>query len=99
MSSESKKAGVTSMSAGNHAPALAFRSQKEKIKSTIIMPQQTPFPKILKTKAYGEEVVLTGRTLDEAEKIVDQLIDANGYHLIHPFDDLHIISGQGNHWA
>ena len=39
--------------------------------------------------------MLTGRTLDEAEKMVDQLIDGNGYCLIHPFDDLNIISGQG----
>jgi threonine dehydratase len=92
---EDKKVGVISMSAGNHAQALAFRSQQENIKSTIIMPEQTPFTKISKTKAYGAEVVLTGRTLDEAKKTVDQLIDTHGYRLIHPYDDLNIISGQG----
>ena len=36
---EDKKVGVISMSAGNHAQALAFRSQQENIKSTIIMPE------------------------------------------------------------
>ena len=92
---EDKKVGVISMSAGNHAQALAFRSQQENIKATIIMPEQTPFTKISKTKAYGVEVVLTGRTLDEAKKTVDQLIDTHGYRLIHPYDDLNIISGQG----
>ena len=92
---EDKKVGVISMSAGNHAQALAFRSQQENIKATIIMPEQTPFTKISKTKAYGAEVVLTGRTLDEAKKTVDQLIDTHGYRLIHPYDDLNIISGQG----
>ncbi len=95
LSNEDKKAGVISMSAGNHAQALAFRAQQENIKSTIIMPEQTPFTKITKTKTYGAEVVLTGRTLDEAMKTVNQLIDANGYRLIHPYDDLNIISGQG----
>ena len=95
LTDEDKKVGVISMSAGNHAQALAFRSQQEKIKSTIIMPEQTPFTKISKTKAYGAEVVLTGRTLDEAKKTVDQLIDTHGYRLIHPYDDLNIISGQG----
>ena len=92
---EDKKVGVISMSTGNHAQALAFRSQQENIKSTIIMPEQTPFTKISKTKAYGAEVVLTGRTLDEAKKTVDQLIDTHGYRLIHPYDELNIISGQG----
>ena len=92
---EDKKVGVISMSAGNHAQALAFRSQQENIKATIIMPEQTPFTKISKTKAYGAEVVLTGKTLDEAKKTVDQLIDTHGYRLIHPYDDLNIISGQG----
>ena len=95
LSDEDKRVGVISMSAGNHAQALAFRSQQENIKSTIIMPEQTPFTKISKTKSYGAEVVLTGRTLDEAKETVDQLIEANGYRLIHPYDDLNIISGQG----
>ena len=73
------------MSAGNHAQALAFRSQQEKIKSIIVMPERTPFTKISKTKSYGAEIVLTGRTLDEAKSTVDKLIKKNGFHLIHPF--------------
>ena len=95
LSDEEKKVGVISMSAGNHAQALAFRSQQENITSTIIMPEQTPFTKISKTKAFGAEIVLTGRTLDEAKKTVDNLIQTHGYHLIHPYDDRNIISGQG----
>ncbi len=59
---------MISMSACNHAQALALRSHQENIKSTIIMPEQTPFAKISKTKAYGAEIVLTRRTLDEANK-------------------------------
>ena len=80
LSNESKKTGVITMSAGNHAQALAFRSQQENIKSIIVMPEQTPFTK---------------RTLDEAKFKVDQLINENGFHLIHPFDDPDIIAGQG----
>ena len=47
------------MSAGNHAQAVAFRSQQQGIKSVIVMPEQTPFTKISKTKAYGAEIILT----------------------------------------
>ena len=95
LSNEEKKNGVITMSAGNHAQALAFRSQQENIRSTIVMPEQTPFTKISKTKSYGAEIILTGRTLDEAKSKVDQLIDEHGLHLIHPFDDPNIIAGQG----
>ena len=95
LSNESKKTGVITMSAGNHAQALAFRSQQENIKSIIVMPEQTPFTKISKTMSYGAEIVLKGRTLDEAKFKVDQLINENGFHLIHPFDDPDIIAGQG----
>ena len=90
-----RKSGVITMSAGNHLQALAFRSQQEKIKSIIVMPEQTPFTKISKTRSYGAEIVLTGRKLDEAECKVDQLINKNGFHLFHPFDNPNIIAGQG----
>ena len=95
LSNESKKTGVITMSAGNHAQALAFRSQQEKIKSIIVMPEHTPFTKISKTKSYGAEIVLTGRTLDDAKSKVEQLINKNGFHFIHPFDNPNIIAGQG----
>ena len=94
LSEDAKKTGVIAMSAGNHAQALAFRAQHEKIKSVIIMPEQTPFTKISKTKAYGAEIILKGRSLDEARQTVDELRNKYGYNLIHPYDDVHIINGQ-----
>ena len=67
------------MSAGNHAQAVAFRSQQQGIKSIIVMPEKTPFTKISKTKAYGAEIILTGRTLDESKLTVERLINENGF--------------------
>ena len=92
---KNKKIGVITMSAGNHAQAVAFRSQQQGIKSIIVMPEKTPFTKISKTKAYGAEIILTGRTLDESKLTVERLINENGFQLVHPFDDPHIITGQG----
>ena len=55
------------------------------------MPEQMPLTKIAKTQAYRADVLLTGKTLEESKKIVDQFIEAYGYLLIDPYDDLNII--------
>ena len=81
LNNKSKKTGVITMSEGNHAQALVFRSQQEKIKSIIVMLKQTPFTKISKTKSYGAEIVLTGRPFDDAKSKVEQLLSKNRFIL------------------
>ena len=83
------------MSAGNHAQALAFCARNMEVRATIVMPEQTPFAKVERTRSYGAEIVLTGRDLNECESSVNALIDAHGYTLIHPYDNSHVVAGQG----
>ena len=87
--------GVITMSAGNHAQAVAYHAQRLNVHATIVMPRQTPFAKVERTRAFGAEIVLEGRNLNECEKTVDQLQKERGYSLIHPYDDAHVIRGQG----
>jgi len=87
--------GVITMSAGNHAQAVAYHAQKLNIHATIVMPRQTPFAKVERTRAFGAEIVLEGRNLNECEKTVAELQKQNGYSLIHPYNDAHVIRGQG----
>ena len=90
-----KKKGVIAMSAGNHAQAVAWWAREQGIKATIIMPEQAPFSKVMKTKEYGGNVILKGRTLDEAQSFVSEKINEEGLTLIHPYDDQDVILGQG----
>ena len=62
-----KKSGVITMSAGNHAQAVAFRARDMGMRAMIVMPKQTPFAKTERTKQYGAEIVLEGRNLNECE--------------------------------
>ena len=87
--------GVITMSAGNHAQALAFRARNMGIKATIVMPEQTPFAKVERTRAYGADIVLKGRNLNECEETVNELINTHGYSLIHPYDNADVVAGQG----
>ncbi len=90
-----KQKGVIAMSAGNHAQAVAWWAQKEGIRATIVMPEQAPLSKVMKTKSLGAEVILKGRTLNESQTYVSELIDNKKLTLIHPYDDPNVVIGQG----
>ena len=92
---EQKKMGVIAMSAGNHAQAVAWWAQKENIKATIVMPEHAPLSKVMKTKSLGAEVILKGRTLNESQTYVSELVQNKRLTLIHPYDDPDVVIGQG----
>jgi threonine dehydratase len=87
--------GVITMSAGNHAQAVAYHAQRLGIPATIVMPVPTPFVKIAATRSYGAEVVLHGETVAEAQSRCEQIQSQRGLLLVHPYDDPRIIAGQG----
>jgi threonine dehydratase len=93
---EARKRGVITMSAGNHAQAVAYHARRMGIPAVIVMPAQTPFAKVSRTRAHGAEVVLEGRNLNECEGLVSRLIDERGLSLIHPYDDELVMTGQGS---
>ena len=90
-----KRMGVIAMSAGNHAQAVAWWAQKERVKATIVMPEQAPLSKVMKTKSLGAEVILKGRTLNESQTYVSELVRNKKLTLIHPYDDPNVVIGQG----
>ena len=82
-------------SAGNHAQAVAYHAQQMGIPAVIVMPAQTPFAKVARTRSFGAEVVLEGRNLNECESTVADLIDQRGLTLVHPYDNELVMTGQG----
>jgi threonine dehydratase len=87
--------GVIAMSAGNHAQAVAYHARRLAIPATIVMPVTTPHVKVAATRAFGAEVVLEGETLADTDALASHLITERGLTLVHPYDDPHIIAGQG----
>ena len=90
-----KQRGVIAMSAGNHAQAVAYHAQQMDIPAVIVMPAQTPFAKVARTRSFGAEVVLEGRNLNECESTVAGLIDERELTLVHPYDNELVMTGQG----
>ena len=61
----------------------------------MFMPIGAPLPKIAATKGYGAKVEFSGATVDEALVAAHQYADETGAVLIHPFDHVDVIAGQG----
>lgn len=84
--------GLVSLSAGNHAAALAYGAAVVGTTATIVMPASAMTSKVESTRRYGGEVVQTsGNLLDTCMELQRE----RDLTLIHPFDDLAVIAGQG----
>ena len=90
-----QQAGVISMSAGNHAQGVAFWAGRLGIPATIVMPKATPFSKVERTRALGATVELHGETLSDSARHAEALARQHGLTFVHPYDDEHVIAGQG----
>lgn len=90
-----RRQGVIAMSAGNHAQAVAYHAARLRIPATIVMPVTTPLVKVEATAAHGAEVVLFGEALSEAQARATTLAGERDLVFVHPYDDPHIIAGQG----
>lgn len=91
-----RQRGVFAASAGNHGQGLAYHAERLGIPATIVMPQGTPFVKIQKTQSYGANVVMAGANYDEASDHALKLCADSGGVYVHPFDDAHVLAGQGS---
>lgn len=95
LSEEEKAKGVVACSAGNHSQGIAYSAGLLGIHATICMPAGAPISKIEATRNYGAEVVLVPGVYDDAAAEADRLANEQGYIFAHPFNDVHVIAGQG----
>ena len=87
--------GVICASAGNHAQGVALAARKLGCHATVVMPVTTPRLKIDAVRALGGEVVLQGESYSDAHTHAVALEAERGLTFVHPFDDPHVIAGQG----
>jgi len=95
---EQLQRGVVCASAGNHAQGFAYSCKKLNVKGVVFMPIITPKQKVNQTRMFGEEnieIILIGDTFDDCAAAAKQFTEEHNMTFIPPFDDLHIIEGQG----
>ncbi len=92
---EARSRGVVTISAGNHAQALAWGAREAGLQCVVVMPANASATKAAASRDYGAEVVLHGDVFEAFEKS-HELERERGLTFIHPFDDPEIIAGHGS---
>ncbi|HKS06392.1 MAG TPA: threonine/serine dehydratase [Gemmatimonadaceae bacterium] len=86
--------GVVTVSAGNHAQAVAWAGRLAGARATVVMPAAASQTKAAASRGYGGEVILHG-TGAEAFARAHELAKEKGFTLVHPFDDVGVAAGAG----
>jgi len=95
LSDQERKRGVISYSSGNHAQGVAYAARALHVKSVIVMPNNAPVIKREATAKMGAEIVVVGPGSDERKIKAEELAAQHGYVIVPPYNDEHIIAGQG----
>jgi threonine dehydratase len=95
LSEDEKRRGVISISAGNHAQALAYASAVEGIDALVVMWQTASPMKIGAARGYGATIDTEAPDIPSAFERLDELIAETGRTLVHPYDDPLVMAGQG----
>lgn len=94
LSDEEKAHGLITISAGNHAQALAFAARASGLRCTVVMPATAPSSKVANTRGYGAEVILHPDHITLLDRMRKEQ-EKHGYVYVPPFDDPYVIAGQG----
>ena len=76
----------TTLSAGNHALALAYHGAELGIPVTVLMPSIAPLTKITKCRALGARVILEGDSIADAALAAKQYVENDGMKYINGGD-------------
>ena len=94
LSAEEKARGLVTVSAGNHAQAVAWAARIAGASCAVVMPSSAPRSKIEAVRGYGAEVI----SHDDRATLFDKLHevrDARGLTCVHPVDDPVVLAGAG----
>jgi threonine dehydratase len=95
LSDEEARRGVVAHSSGNHAAALARAARLRSIPAWIVMPSNAPETKKIAVRSYGGQITECEPTLAARESTAAAILQKTGANLVHPYDNLRVITGQG----
>lgn len=95
LSKEEVEKGIIASSSGNHGLGVAFAAQTLGVKATLVLPVNAPKVKIDGARNMGANVILHGSDSIERYKKLYEIQAEEGYTLVHSYDDVNLIAGQG----
>jgi threonine dehydratase len=94
LSSEERARGLVTVSAGNHAAAVAWAARIADCSAVVVMPADAPKSKIEAVRGYGAEIVAHPDRATLFDKL-EELRAQRGLTFVHPFDDPVVLAGAG----
>lgn len=95
LTADEKARGVITFSTGNHARAVAYMAKQLDINAVIFLSERVPSYRVDAIKSLGAEVIVSGKSQDEAMEQASQMQKELGLTWINAFDDPFIIAGHG----
>ncbi|HET7626898.1 MAG TPA: hydroxyectoine utilization dehydratase EutB [Bacillales bacterium] len=95
LSDEEQARGVVAYSTGNHGLAVAYVASQLGIDAHICVSNRVPRAKAEAIRKFGGKLEIYGDSQDDAGRRARELRDHEGLTVIEPFDDPHVIAGQG----
>jgi threonine dehydratase len=95
LSAEDAARGVVTHSSGNHGAALAYAAQRRGIPAFVVMPRNAAKVKQTNVAHFGAIVRLSEPTQAAREQACADVARETGASLVHPYDDVQVIAGQG----
>ena len=92
---ENASLGVATHSSGNHGGALALAARQRGIPCWVVMPEGATPSKVEAVKGYGATVVFCTPTQKGREQVAARLVEETGATLVHPYETLEVMAGQG----
>jgi len=87
--------GLITASGGNHGLGVAYAATVANVPSTIYVPITTPAAKIEKLKRWNADVIVSGDSWDDSNRLALDAAERKGLTYIHAFADPMVIAGQG----
>ncbi len=87
-----RSAGVTCVSGGNHAVAVAYAAMRLGISAKVVVFRTANPARLALCRAYNAEIVLAGNGT-EAFEIVRKIEAEEGRYFVHPFNGYHTVLG------
>lgn len=87
--------GVVTCSSGNHGRAVAYVAQQLGVPAAIFLSELVPQVKVAAIRELGAEAVVAGADFAQADLAAHRFAEEHGRVYVHPYDDPHVIAGQG----
>lgn len=95
IAADDRAGGVVAFSSGNHAQGVALAAKLLGMPAVIVMPRDAPAIKVARTRGHGAEVVFYDRLSEDRDAIAAGIAATRGAVVVPPFNDRHVIAGQG----